>query len=266
MDEAAPGVGRLCGSSFLDRRFDNWLTQKFIGYHKWTDDYHADALQRWESEIKRDFTGDPRDTYTLPARGLPNSTSRSIHSGVLEMTLAEVKAIFDPIVTEIVELVQDQITAARNRTRKDIKAVLLAGGFGSNVYLRKRIQEAIGDKIEVKKMKDKWVQPSTRNGSEQADMMCSTTAIVQGALIRGLADHSPQLSPNVPRPTVVRTRFASSHIGTIALEKYDPAIHGVGRPTYVETFYTKFTRDQDQTMLIQLAESLVAVRVAGGSR
>ncbi|KAH6647882.1 hypothetical protein BKA67DRAFT_400113 [Truncatella angustata] len=212
LDEAAPGVGKLYGSSFLDRNFNDWLLNKFAGYHRWTDDYHESAMLHWESEIKREFSGDPGDTYTFRVMGLPDDPARSIRSGVLEMTLAEVKSIFDPIIDKIVGLVKDQITQAKIKSSRDVKTVLLAGGFGSNAYLKARIKNAVGHGIEVKKMPN------------------STTAIVRGALIRGLAD-VPQMAANVPRPTIVRARFATSHIGTIALERYNPMEHGIGRKT-----------------------------------
>lgn len=258
MDEAVPGVGKLCGSSFLDRRFDNWLANKFVGYNKWTDDYHADAMDRWESEIKRNFSGDPEDTYVLPARGLPNSPSRSIRNGVLEMTLAEVTAIFEPIISKIVGLVKDQITAAKAKS-KDVKAVLLAGGFGSNVYLKLRIKEAVGPSIDVRKMKDRWVamrEPPFRGLGGMANIRRSTTAIVQGALIQGLADHSTA-AQNIPRPTIVRTRFAPSHIGTIALEQYDPEVHGIGCKTYVDYPFTT------KAVILSLAHKTKRIDISG---
>lgn len=239
LDEAVPGVGKLCGSTFLDRRFDTWLTNKFLGYHEWTNDYHADAMHRWESEIKRNFSGDPEDTYILPARGLSEEKFPFIRNGVLEMTLAEVTAIFEPTVSTIVGLVKDQIAAA-NIKSKCVKAVLLAGGFGRNAYLERRISEAVESGITVTVMNDRCATLRKRlfsNWVEQANTTRSTTAIVQGALIQSLADHFKP-APNVPRPMIVRTRFASSHIGTIAYEEYDPEVHGVERQRYVKYHFT----------------------------
>lgn len=197
-------------------------------------------MLHWESQIKREFSGDPGDTYTFRVLGLPDDPARSIRNGVLEMTLAEVKSIFDPIVDKIVGLVKDQITSAKIKSNREVKTVLLAGGFGSNAYLKARIKEAVGQGIEVRKMTNRLVRAESYlkynidiDGSSLL-ITLSTTAIVRGALIRGLAD-VPRTTSHVPRPTIVRARFATSHIGTIALEKYNASEHGLGRNTYAKT-------------------------------
>lgn len=112
-------------------------------------------MKRWESEVKREFSGDIRDSYTFRVLGIPDDPSRSIRNGVLEMTLEEVKGIFDPIVNKIVGLVEDQIDAAKIKSNRNVKTVLLAGGFGSNAYLKARIMEAVGPGISVRKMANK---------------------------------------------------------------------------------------------------------------
>lgn len=57
------------------------------------------------------------------------------------MTMAgtEVKAIFDPVVQAVLNLVTDQIKAAK----RHVKAVILVGGFGQNAYLRDAIREEV---------------------------------------------------------------------------------------------------------------------------
>ena len=57
------------------------------------------------------------------------------------MTMAgtEVKAIFDPVVKAVLNLVTDQIEAAK----RHVKAVILVGGFGQNAYLRDAIREEV---------------------------------------------------------------------------------------------------------------------------
>ena len=57
------------------------------------------------------------------------------------MTMAgtEVKAIFDPVVKAVLNLVTDQIKAAK----RHVKAVILVGGFGQNAYLRDAIREEV---------------------------------------------------------------------------------------------------------------------------
>ena len=57
------------------------------------------------------------------------------------MTLAgaEVQAIFDPVVKEVLNLVNGQIKAAK----RHVKTVILVGGFGQSAYLRDAIREEV---------------------------------------------------------------------------------------------------------------------------
>ena len=62
------------------------------------------------------------------------------------MTGEQVKEIFEPVIKEILDLIDKQIKATN--VMADVKAVLLVGGFGQNAYLRDRIRAAVGG-IEV---------------------------------------------------------------------------------------------------------------------
>jgi hypothetical protein len=61
----------------------------------------------------------------------------------------QVKAVFLPVMTNIKNLVRDQITTAYEKEGKQPKAILLAGGFGSNKYLFQYLQEQFGSTIEI---------------------------------------------------------------------------------------------------------------------
>ena len=47
--------------------------------------------------------------------------------------------IFEPVIKEVISLVLSQIKA----TKREVKAVLLVGGFGSSAYLRERLRETL---------------------------------------------------------------------------------------------------------------------------
>lgn len=151
--EAVPGSGALCGSTFLDREFDNWLRRQTAGFYKWESGHHEDALDRWESDIKRNFTGDTRKKYYIPARGVPDNPELGIRGGKFEISGKKVKELFEPVVGQILELVKSQVAETR-RSSKTAKAVLLAGGFGRNEYLRQRIKMAVGADVKVERMRD----------------------------------------------------------------------------------------------------------------
>ena len=62
------------------------------------------------------------------------------------MAGAEIKAIFDPVVKEVLNLVIGQIQAAK----RHVKAVVLVGGFGQSAYLRDAIREEVRSRgVEV---------------------------------------------------------------------------------------------------------------------
>ncbi|KAI0118816.1 actin-like ATPase domain-containing protein [Nemania sp. FL0031] len=208
IEESAAGSGGLCGSMFLNRQFDDWLRHKMSGFYQWDDGYQADAVARWESEIKRNFNGDIHKRFFISARGLPNTPSLGIRMGKIEVSGREVKALFEPVISDILKLVNSQISETKKK-EKSVKAVLLAGGFGRNEYLKKRIQEEVGGMIQVQKMKN-----------------CNT-AIVRGALIRGLAS---KLTGPRPPSILVESRITRKHYGTAAWTVYNPKTDDPTRP------------------------------------
>lgn len=114
------------------------------------------------------------------------------------MTGAQVSQIFDPVVQEVITLVEGQIAS----TGKQVKAVLLVGGFGQNAYLRETIRASIHPNIEVMQPPNGW------------------TAVVRGALMKGLA----QLEPTTARVKVA-SRSARKHYGTEIMSRYDSTKH-----------------------------------------
>lgn len=114
------------------------------------------------------------------------------------MNGSQVKAIFDPVVEEVVSLMRGQICA----TNKKVKAVLMVGGFGQNAYLRETIRASIDPSIEVMQPPNGW------------------TAVVRGALMKGLS----QLEPGTERVKVA-SRVARKHYGTEIISRYDSSKH-----------------------------------------
>ena len=95
-------------------------------------------------------------------------------------------------------MVLAQIRATDTR----VKSVLLVGGFGRSPYLRERIQEAVGKKIDV-------IQPPY-----------AWSAVVHGALVKGLAHYDPTYA------TVrLSSRAARKHLGTIVNVPFDKDLH-----------------------------------------
>lgn len=99
------------------------------------------------SQIKKQYSPSTsnRDGYTVLVPGLANNDRLGIRRGRLLITPAEMRGIFEPVVSEVITLVQGQI----DTSDRDIRAVLLVGGFGENSYLKERLRAALDPSIEV---------------------------------------------------------------------------------------------------------------------
>ena len=106
-------------------------------------------MDHFERVTKNEFNG--RKGSNIPMRGLGPRPDIKKHR--LELSRTEMKKIFEPVISEILTLIQEQI----QQTAKAIKLILLVGGFGNSFYLRSRIQEMFGPDIEVKVSPDRSV-------------------------------------------------------------------------------------------------------------
>lgn len=105
------------------------------------------------------------------------------------MSATEMKAIFEPVIDEVIALVRGQMSA----TKRTIKAVLLVGGFGQNLYLKERLRASISSSIEVRQPANAW------------------TAVVRGAVMVGAQTDAVQLL----------SRQARKHYGIKMICPYD---------------------------------------------
>jgi hypothetical protein len=51
--EAAPGTGGLCGSTFLNRRFGEFLEKRLGGQPNWDEEILAEAMDRFDSVVSK---------------------------------------------------------------------------------------------------------------------------------------------------------------------------------------------------------------------
>ena len=200
ISEAAAGSGAACGSTFLNRIFRKYLEKTLSDNDEWDDDTLEGALDRFETIAKRKFNGGQEDIL-IPVPGLTNDRSRGVIRGKLVMTASTLRGIFEPIVTTITALVMAQI-----RATGDVKAVLLVGGFGQSPYLRESIRKVVGASIQV-------IQPAK-----------GWTAVVRGALIKALAQASPEASR-----ITIGSRVARKAYGFEIQNDFDASKHSQGR-------------------------------------
>lgn len=168
VEESAVGDGGLCGSTYLNRRFEEHLENR-IGADvmaKLRPEAKAAMMKEFDEFIKPNFCDLAQvDEYFVATPGIEPTEANGIQDGFLIVTRAEVRTIFEPVVSEVQELVLNQIRDVE-KVGGHIAAVLLVGGFGSSDYLRKRLFLCVD--AEIMQPKNAW------------------TAVVRGALKRGL--------------------------------------------------------------------------------
>ena len=102
----------------------------------------------------------------------------------------------------MVQLVRKQIQS----TEREVKAILLVGGFGGSQYLLERLKETVTKTTVILQPGYGW------------------SAVVRGALIRGLSDCDPQHAK-----VRLTSRVARKHIGVICTTKFDETKHLMSR-------------------------------------
>ena len=106
--------------------------------------------------------------------GLKDNSLYNVRRGRLRLTGSDVSTIFEPVIKEVINLVNSQI----NATEAQVKAVLLVGGFSQSAYLRDRIRQAVASRgIETMQSPNSW------------------TAVVRGALMKGLTTRNSSFTP-----------------------------------------------------------------------
>lgn len=111
------------------------------------------------------------------------------------ITPSQMKAIFDPVINQVISLVKGQIIA----TETNIKAVLLVGGFGQSFYLKERLGSFLGPSIEIRQPPNSW------------------TAVVRGAVMMGAESEEVQL----------QSRVARKHYGIELEREYNASLHSL---------------------------------------
>ncbi|KAF8249243.1 actin-like ATPase domain-containing protein [Wilcoxina mikolae CBS 423.85] len=172
--ESVSGTGDLCGSVYLNERFEqhirNVLGDDVIDGMK--PRAQMEMFRTWEEKVKFKFGSKTDLDFEVTVPGIPDDEENNVEGGFYTMKSDVVKKIFDPVVEYIVRLVKQQVQDVHSKG-DTVAAILLVGGFGSSQYLHQRLQTAnygINNRkpIEV-------LQPPN-----------ALTAIARGALLRGL--------------------------------------------------------------------------------
>ncbi|KAF8439647.1 hypothetical protein BGX38DRAFT_1273224 [Terfezia claveryi] len=221
VSECTIGTGGLCGSTILDRRFEDLVIFR-IGqeaYDGMDDDDQQVMRNDFEMEIKPKFLPGEADDNddeldddncvicALP--GVPDSDDPTVRvkKGKIKFSKNELKGIFESTFTEIAELVQKQVKMAQEATKKNVDGIILVGGFGSSEYLANWLEDSIRNKdgTEIK-----LIRPPDPAAS-----------IVLGAVKHGVYMHRAGTG-KTSQWGIVGSRRARYHYGIKVAEPFKP--------------------------------------------
>ncbi|KAH6633887.1 putative hsp70 protein [Chaetomium sp. MPI-SDFR-AT-0129] len=198
--ELVPGTGGMAGSLGLNQRFAE-AVKNLVG-----DDQFANlrktkgfllAAKSFDREVKRAFKGDQDEEYfvNFPMASLNDDPDLGLEANCWRVTGTDLKAIFAPLITDILRLIDDQVKSVKiKRPGGGVTGIFLVGGFGSSQYLKACIEREHPD-IQVLQPTDAWA------------------AIVKGAALSKL-----------PKQATVVATSAPKHYGVEAWEIYDPVL------------------------------------------
>lgn len=159
--------GAALGSNELNQRFEDRLLADRFGKPEFVERLKEEAPeamlligQAWERG-KLSFGPDTVDGLTIP---LPTAVDRKLGATVrkrlarkqrgnteaIVVTANEVRELFDTVVPEILDLVDEQMTEVAERDNGGhIPVVLMVGGFSSSPYLQHAVKEHLEGRAKV---------------------------------------------------------------------------------------------------------------------
>lgn len=174
------------------------------------------ALKYFDEYVKRNFDPEDTDAEFLIPFPLNDGEASCVDQGYLVISSADVRAIFMPVVEEILELVQGQVSRLE-ALHKSINGIVLVGGFGQSSYLFECLQNHFKD------LAPPPPYPGTRQHHGQPQTQFEVmqpanawTAVVRGAVLRGLEGAD-----------LVLSRRSRRHYGTSFSTTFDDRLHSV---------------------------------------
>ncbi|KAJ1338537.1 molecular chaperone HscA [Microdochium nivale] len=223
VEESAVGTGGLCGSAFLNFRFEEHVRGR-LGVTRFNEMKLKKAktwqmgLRYFEEFVKRNFNEDEHQEINVPFPGLPDDEEAGLDSGFLVLSAVQIKDIFEPVVKEVCDLVQGQVDGLR-RKGGIVSGIVLVGGFGQSEYLYRRLKAHFTSAAPPPYTERPTHSSAivSENGSiEVMQPLYAWTAVVRGAVLRGVEGN------------MVVSRKSRYHYGTSYATVYDEERHNVG--------------------------------------
>lgn len=223
VEESAVGTGGLCGSAFLNYRFEEHVRNR-LGAARFDEMKLKKArcwqmgLRYWEEFVKRNFNEAEHAEVNVPFPGLPDDEEAGLDCGFMIMKAEQIKGIFEPVVKEVCELVQGQVNGIRQKGGI-VSGIVLVGGFGQSNYLYTRLKSHFNTAAPPPySERPTHAQATAFIASGSVEVMQPVnawTAVVRGAVLRGLEG------------SMVVSRKARMHYGTSYATVYDEDKHQV---------------------------------------
>jgi molecular chaperone DnaK (HSP70) len=192
VEESAVGTGGLCGSAFIDFRFEEHVKER-LGFKRFNEMKQKKpktwtmGLRYFEEFAKRTFNEDDSGDINIPMPGLPDDEAAGIDSGFLVMTTEQVKATFDPVIKQVIDLVQGQVDAVTSK-HGTVAGIILVGGFGQSNHLYNKLKEHFNTAPPPPYSQRPTHEAGRMDqpGIEILQPLHAWTAVVRGAALRGV--------------------------------------------------------------------------------
>ncbi|KAK8152019.1 hypothetical protein BC567DRAFT_253272 [Phyllosticta citribraziliensis] len=145
--EVCAGEGGKCGGSFVDRKFDEWMTKTFgkkytelspkyrgpgsammESFERAKQRFELKLLERGNSEmVEIEHVKMDRDSSDIYDR----------RESTVSFSWKVMQSFFDPVVDKILELVKKQVRETKKRGGLKVNRIVLVGGFGDSRYGQK---------------------------------------------------------------------------------------------------------------------------------
>ena len=222
VEESAVGTGGLCGSAFLNYRFEDHVRER-IGVERYVTMREKKpktwmmGLRYFEEFVKRNFNEEEHSEVNVPFPGLADDEEAGLESGFLIMTAEQVKAIFEPVIEQVTELVEGQVNAIKEKSGR-VSGIILVGGFGQSNYLYTRLKQHFNSAVPPPNYSERpthSIAETLEQSVEVLQPLHAWTAVVRGAVLRGLEG------------SVVEKRRSRWHYGTSYATVFDDTKHPI---------------------------------------
>ncbi|KAI9221144.1 hypothetical protein BC828DRAFT_381808 [Blastocladiella britannica] len=215
LEELTMSDGKFLGASRVDTLFWNLLREKIglIAFEKFKTQgefrhYFNEMEWKWEF-FKRQFNGRMTNAFLIQVPQpllaiMQESKLAKLDNGDIRLTENEVRALFDPVIDEIIIGTRNQLRQALSQGVLKVNYLYVVGGFGCNPYVRARVTED----PEVKAMIDYPMLPRRPEA-----------AVLRGAVWCALNHQN------------IKSRKARRTVGIGLLRRYDPARDDVSEIT-----------------------------------